>query len=192
MNWETYVAYGDSITIGARTYFGYPEWTGDLLAKRLDKRWQVVNHAVSGYTTIDLARHIDAHYARLQTHEASLSTIMIGTNDVKIGTPLADYELALRQVILKVLLLTPGRKLILLHIPPLQQGIMYPYQFAMNETIKIYNQTIVQLSEEYGLSHHALPLDEPHFLDGVHLNRSGVEQAGASIAALVLRERGIV
>ncbi|MEL6845768.1 MAG: hypothetical protein AAFP02_21385, partial [Bacteroidota bacterium] len=89
-------------------------------------------------------------------------------------------------------LLTPGRKLILLHLPSLQKGIMYPYQFSMNETIKAYNQTIIRLAKEYRLSHYALPLGEEHFIDGVHLNRTGVEQAGSSIAKLVLSERGLL
>ena len=38
MNWETLLAFGDSITYGARSYLGYPEICGDILGGKLDKK----------------------------------------------------------------------------------------------------------------------------------------------------------
>ncbi|NQV02922.1 MAG: hypothetical protein HQ542_09770 [Bacteroidia bacterium] len=53
MNWETLISFGDSITIGARSYLGYPEICGDLLENILNKDWHVINHARNGFTTIN-------------------------------------------------------------------------------------------------------------------------------------------
>lgn len=75
MNWETYIAFGDSITIGARTYLGYPELVGDKLSGRLNKHWNVINHSVSGFKAIDLARYIDKHFSSLQEHKKYVDEI---------------------------------------------------------------------------------------------------------------------
>jgi lysophospholipase L1-like esterase len=58
MNWETLLCLGDSITIGARSYLGYPDYAADYLKQKTNKNWLAVNYAVSGYTTIQLARHM--------------------------------------------------------------------------------------------------------------------------------------
>src|SRR5690606_28595423 len=106
MNWETYIAFGDSITIGARTYLGYPELVGNELSKRLKKQWNVINHAVSGFKAIDLARDIDKNFASLVLHKSSITSILIGTNDVKENTSIEDFKIALNQILLKAKLLT--------------------------------------------------------------------------------------
>ena len=127
MNWETYLALGDSITIGARSYSGYPELAGRLLEQRLSKQWNVINHSVSGFKAIDLARYIDLHFSTLQTHRASISTILIGTNDIKEKTDPDDFRMALNLVMLKAKMLTVNSNVVALFIPEFQNGIMYPY-----------------------------------------------------------------
>ena len=77
MNWETYIAFGDSITIGARTYLGYPELVGNKLSVSLSKQWNVINHSVSGYKAIDLSRHIDFHFSTLKDQKTTVSFIPI-------------------------------------------------------------------------------------------------------------------
>jgi len=191
MNWETYIAFGDSITIGARTYLGYPELVGSLLEKRLSKQWNVINHSVSGYKAIDLARHIDTHFSSLREHNASISSILIGTNDIKENTSLEDFIIALNQVMIKTKLLTVNKNIIVFTIPEFHKGIMYPYSIAMNETVSAFNEAIRALAEQHGLRVVKLDHDESDFLDGVHLNRDGIATFARQISGYILKDRGI-
>jgi len=191
MNWETYLALGDSITIGARTYLGYPENTGSFLENRLSKKWNIVNYAVSGFTAIDLARYIDVNYANFKAQNPSITSILIGTNDLKIGTSLENFEIALNQVIVKAKIFTQNSNVILIQIPKLQKGIMYPYTIEMNSKILEFNQLILSLADQQQLKTLALKVNEEHFLDGVHLNEYGVKAIGEQVSQFILKERGL-
>ncbi|HTF04092.1 MAG TPA: SGNH/GDSL hydrolase family protein [Bacteroidia bacterium] len=191
MNWETYIAFGDSITIGARTYLGYPELTGHALGTHLSKEWNVINHAVSGFKAIDLARYIDEHFTTLKEHKASVSTILIGTNDIKEKTSLADFRIALDQVILKVKLLTVSKNVIILAIPEFQKGIMYPYSMQMNESIREFNAAIEEAAGRHGIRSLELVVSEEDFLDGVHLNNTGNQSFSSQLTRYILADKGI-
>ena len=191
MNWETYMAFGDSITIGARTYLGYPELVGDKLGVRLNKQWNVINHSVSGFKAIDLARYIDQHFCSLLKHKSSISTILIGTNDIKEKTTVEDFKIALNQIIIKTKLLTVNKNVIIFNIPQFYKGIMYPYSFEMNESITIFNNVINQLAEKHDLRVLELNHSENDFLDGVHLNKSGIENFSDQISSYILKDKGI-
>lgn len=192
MNWETFIAYGDSITKGARTYFGYPELLGNSLSKILSKQWNVVNHSVNGYKAIDLARHIDHHFDSLKECNASISTILIGTNDIKENTDIEDFKIALKQIILKVKLLTVNRNVIIFAIPEFQKGIMYPYIIGMNENIRIYNSSIKEIAIQNSIRFIELSYSELDFFDGVHLNRIGIENFANQILEFILNDKGII
>jgi lysophospholipase L1-like esterase len=191
MNWESYIAFGDSITIGARTYLGYPELVGDRLSTHLSKQWNVINHAVSGYKAIDLARYIDKHYPSLKENHASVSTILIGTNDIKEDTHIEDFNIALNQVILKVKLLTVNKNVILITIPEFYKGIMYPYSIGMNEKIKKFNAEIQKATIRHQIRLLNLTHSADDFLDGVHLNNKGIETFSKQIAEYILKDKGI-
>lgn len=191
MNWETYTAYGDSITIGARTYLGYPELVGNSLSKHLSKQWNVINHAVSGYKAIDLARYIDKFYPALKENQASISTILIGTNDIKENTRIEDFVIALNQVILKVKLLTVNKNVIIFSIPEFHKGIMYPYSIGMNETVKRFNIEIKKLATQHHIRLLELTHNADDFVDGVHLNNKGIETFANQIATYILKDKGI-
>lgn len=191
MNWETLLCFGDSITIGARSYMGYPEYTGDLLAKHLLKDWNVINHATSGFTAIDLVRSVDTQYANLKQHNASVSTILIGTNDLKAKTPTGDLSIALNQLILKAKLLTTGANVILIRIPALSKGIMYPYNFGMNGLIVSYNQLIDELAEQHRIRVMSFSITEDMLFDGVHLNDKGSRACAKQLASFILKDKGI-
>lgn len=191
MNWETYIAFGDSITIGARTYLGYPELVGNKLSDRLNKQWNVINHSVSGFKAIDLARHIDKHFSSLQEHKSSITSILIGTNDVKEKTTVEDFKIALNQIIIKTKLLTTNKNVILFLIPEFHKGIMYPYSIEMNETISVFNKAINQLAQNHDLRLLELNHTEKDFLDGVHLNRSGIENFSDQISKYILKDKGV-
>jgi lysophospholipase L1-like esterase len=191
MNWETYIAFGDSITIGARTYLGYPELVGNKLSNRLNKQWNVINHSVSGFKAIDLARYIDKHFSSLQEHKSSVTSILIGTNDIKERTSVEDFKIALNQIILKSKFLTVNKNVIIFSIPEFHKGIMYPYTIEMNETISIFNKVINQLAKDHDLRVLELNHTEKDFLDGVHLNQSGIENFSDQIYKCILKDKGI-
>lgn len=191
MNWETYIAFGDSITIGARTYLGYPELVGNKLSDRLNKQWNVINHSVSGFKAIDLARSIDKHFSSLQEHKSSITSILIGTNDIKEKTSVEDFKIALNQIIIKTKLLTTNKNVILFLIPEFHKGIMYPYSIEMNETISVFNKAISQLAQNHDLRMLELNHTEKDFLDGVHLNQSGIENFSDQISKYILKDKGM-
>jgi len=191
MNWETYIAFGDSITIGARTYLGYPELVGNRLSDRLKKPWNVINHSVSGFKAIDLARHIDQHFSSLQLHKSSVTTILIGTNDIKEKTSIEDFKIALTQIILKTKLLTINKNVIIFSIPEFHKGIMYPYSFEMNETITLFNKAIYQLAKDHDIRMLKLNHNAQDFLDGVHLNALGIDSFSEQIYKYILKDKGI-
>jgi lysophospholipase L1-like esterase len=191
MNWETYIAFGDSITIGARTYLGYPELVGNKLSNKLNKQWNVINHSVSGFKAIDLARSIDKHFSSLQEHKSSITSILIGTNDIKEKTSVGDFKIALNQIIIKTKLLTTNKNVILFLIPEFHKGIMYPYSIEMNETISVFNKAISQLAQNHDLRMLELNHSKKNFLDGVHLNQSGIENFSDQICKYILKDKGI-
>lgn len=191
MNWETYIAFGDSITIGARTYLGYPELVGDKLSGSLNKQWNVINHSASGFKAIDLARYIDKHFSTLQQHKSSITSILIGTNDIKEKTSVEDFKIALNQIIIKTKFLTANKNVIIFCIPEFHKGIMYPYSFEMNGTISIFNKAINQLAKDHDLRVLKLNHTEKDFLDGVHLNQSGIENFSDQISKYILKDKGM-
>src|ERR1043165_4398152 len=142
MNWETYTALGDRRTIGGRTYLGYPAAAGNMLSGHLKKHWNVINYAVCGYKAIDLARHIDLHFCALKDSRPSVTTILIGTNDIKEHTSPEDYRVALDQVIVKARLFTMNENVVVMTIPHFHRGICYPYTMEMNEGIAMLNAEI--------------------------------------------------
>jgi lysophospholipase L1-like esterase len=191
MNFETYIAFGDSITSGARTYLGYPELLSDALSIQLQKQWVVVNHSVNGFKTIDLARHIDMHFSSLKAFNASISTILIGTNDIKENTKANDFRIMLNQIILKTKLLTVNNNVIILAIPEFHKGIMYPYVIGMNETIKKYNAVINESAADHNIRMLTLTHTEQDFFDGVHLNDQGIESFSRQLLQFILKDKGI-
>lgn len=191
MNWETYIAFGDSITIGTRTYLGYPELVGSKLSHKLNKQWNVINHSVSGFKAIDLARYIDQHFFTLKEHKASVTSILIGTNDIKEQTSLDDFRIALNQIIIKTKLLTVNKNVIIFGIPEFYKGIMYPYSIDMNEKVAAFNVVIDELAEINKIRKLELNHSAHDFLDGVHLNSTGIETFSDQVSTYILKDKGI-
>ena len=190
MNWETLLAFGDSITFGARSYLGYPEICGNILSEKLDKQWHVINHATNGFTTMDLIRSINPLLQNYKNSYPNLITVMIGTNDVKTGVDLNDFKIAYKQLILKMQLLSVNNNVILLKIPRFTQKVFYPYNFSMNEKVVTMNSCIEELAAANGLRCFEFNLADDDFFDGVHLNSKGCETAGVQLANLILSDKG--
>ncbi len=192
MNWETLLCLGDSITIGARSYLGYPDYAADFLKQKTNKQWLAVNYAVSGYTTVQLARHIVTNYDSLLELKPLLTTILIGTNDVKIGTNLELYKIALNQTILLAKLLTLNKNVMLFKIPQLGKGVMYPYTIDMNQSVDTFNIAIEELAHEHNCQLITLPIEDADYYDGVHLTEEGSKKVAQYLADLIGKARGLV
>lgn len=191
MNWETLMCFGDSITIGARSYCGYPEYAGNYLEHLLKNKWNVINHAVSGYTAIDLARYISSNYSNLRIFEPSIVTVMIGTNDIKTGTSTDDFEIAYNQILIKAKLIAMKRNVVMIKIPYLPPGVMYPYNIGMNENISIFNSLLERIAEKNNLRIMEFRINSEDLFDGVHLNDSGSKNIGKQLAQFILADKGI-
>ncbi len=191
MNWETYLALGDSITIGARTYLGYPEIVADKLSTRLNRHWNVINHATCGFKAIDLARNMDTHFPALKDTRPNITTILIGTNDIKEKVPVADYRMAMHQVLIKASLLAGNGAITLLTIPEFHKGISYPYSYDMNRQVAIFNTVLEELAQQFGIRLLQLAHTEAHFTDGVHLNQAGIVSFADQLVAHILNDKGI-
>ena len=190
MNWQTVLCLGDSITIGSRSYLGYPEVLGSILNDRLDNHWNIVNHAVSGYSCIDLTRSIDKNYQNLMIQRPGVVTVMIGTNDVKNPTSLSDFKIAYEQVIIKARLLAENGNVVLISIPPIFKNALYPYKEEDNVLIGQFNATIEALKEKHQCRILKPTFSESDFFDGVHLNDHGIWNLGKQIASLILKDKG--
>ena len=191
MNWETLLCLGDSITIGARSYLGYPEYTGVLLEKHLGNRWNIVNHATCGHTAIDLHRSITNYFTDLQCFNPSLLTILIGTNDLKAPSTVENYRIAYRQVLLKASLMVNSAYIFLIKIPKLPAVVKYPYRFEMNHKIDQFNAVIEELAEAYGHKVVEINLTEAELFDGVHLNERGAKSFAKQLTNFILYDKGI-
>lgn len=191
MNWETYVSIGDSITKGARTYLGYPEKTANQLKEKLKSNWNVINISENGNTTIDIVRLIDRYYNYLAEIKPGITTILIGTNDVKNGTSAEDFEIAYEALVLKARLFTQKNNVILIEIPEFTEGVSYPYNYGMNDKVRTFNTKIKQLAESYNQRSFRFMLDERDFSDGVHLNEHGVANCATQLSFLILKDKGV-
>lgn len=190
MNWETFLCIGDSITIGARSYLGYPDYLVDYLQKSTPSKWNLINHAVSGYRCIDISRELTANFSNIKNQNPSIATILIGTNDVKTGTSVELYRIAYEQLIVTTKLLVPYNHVYLITIPQLGKGIKYPYKYAMNDLLPSYNAVIRELAAKYSLQVIDLKLTPNCLFDGVHLNEKGSQCVGAQISKVILKDKG--
>jgi len=147
MNWETLLSFGDSITFGARSYLGYPELCGDILGKKLEKSWHVINHAVNGYTTIDLVRSIDPNLDNFRNCYPSIITVMIGTNDISGGKVPEGYREGLQKVIDKCV---AARCIPILNTIPPKRGAMKAVEEANGIIRELATKNQVPLVDYYG------------------------------------------
>jgi len=191
MNWETYISIGDSITKGARTYLSYPEKSACILKKQLNKQWDLINISENGFTTIDMLKYIDKHYRDLSNKQAGITTILLGTNDIKNKTELSDFSICYELLVCKAKLFTQKNNVLLIEIPNFPKGIMYPYNFEMNTQVDIYNKRIKEIAAENQLNTLKFQLDENDFFDGVHLNDSGVSKCSHQLTSYILFQKGI-
>jgi lysophospholipase L1-like esterase len=190
MNWETILSLGDSITFGARSYLGYPEVCGQLLKEKLNKHWNIINHATNGYTVIELVRSLNTVMEDYKQNYPNLITILIGTNDIKNNTSQRDFRIAYNQLITKAMLLAVNNNILIIRIPRFTTKVFYPYNFEMNNRIIEFNGIVGSIAKENGLRTIDFKLTDDDFYDGVHFSASGSENAGKQLANFILMDKG--
>lgn len=190
MNWETLLAFGDSITFGARSYLPYPELCGSMLEAHLQKSWHVINHSTNGFTTMDLVRSINPQLQNYKSAYPSIITVMIGTNDIKTRVPLEEFKIAYKQLLVKLKLLSVNNSIVLLKIPRFTQKVFYPYTYSMNAQVSEYNGFIEQLAHENKVACFEFLFEEDDYFDGVHLNAKGCQTAALQLSSLILKDKG--
>ncbi|MFT6981783.1 MAG: lysophospholipase L1-like esterase [Crocinitomicaceae bacterium] len=190
MNWETLLSFGDSITFGARSYFGYPEICGSTLEKKLSKSWNIINHSTNGFTTVDLIRSLNPCLQGYKSEHPSIITIMIGTNDIKNKTSLNVFIDAYKQIIVKARLMAVNDNIVLFKIPRFTKEVFYPYNFEMNSQVEAFNTAIEELAVQNGLRTIELELDDDDFFDGVHFSTKGSNSAAQQLANFILKDKG--
>ena len=190
MNWQTLLCLGDSITIGSRSYLGYPEACCGFLRSKLQQRWHAVNFATAGYRAIDLARAMDRSFTHLQSAKPGVVALLIGTNDAKQPTPPAAFAEAYEQILVKARLIAGHGNIIVIPPPRLESGMLYPYLPAMNSVLEGYEQIIRAKAEEHGVRTFRFDVRPEHFFDGVHLNDAGVQACGEQLGAFILNDKG--
>lgn len=191
MNWETLLCLGDSITFGARSYFGYPEIAGNILEEKLSKSWNIINHSTNGFTTIDLIRSLNPVSPLYKREAPSIITIMIGTNDIKNKTSIEDFTVAYNQIIIKAKLMAVNSNIVLFKIPRFTKKVFYPYNYSMNADVSRFNIVIEELAKENQLRTIDLDLEDDDFFDGVHFSAKGSLSAGKQLAEFILKDKGI-
>lgn len=189
MNWETLLCIGDSITYGARSYAGYPEYAGAKLEDVLSKHWNVINLAVSRLKTIEISRLVSDNFTNLKNQSPSIITIMAGTNDIRDGISTSDYVLALTQLAIKAQIIC--NNVVLLKIPYFTKGVMYPYDFKMNDQVKFFNDQIEIVAHKLGIRYYEFVYNPDCFFDGVHLNDVGSQSFGIQLAKFILKDKGV-
>ena len=191
MNWETLMCFGDSITVGARSYFGYPEYAGNYLESEIGNKWSIINHSVSGYTAVQLYRYITSDFHNLMSHTPGIITVLIGTNDIKNNTSPENFEIAYNQILLKSKLIAMKSNVLLITIPHFPKKIMYPYFFSMNEKVAEFNQIIKKLAVKNNLRTFSFNISDDDLFDGVHLSEEGSKKTGKQLADFIMADKGV-
>ncbi len=149
--YSTYTAFGDSITQGFETTTSY----FDRVSQYLKNKEGTVsyNQGVGGNTTYDLLSRIESE---LQSENPQLVTLMIGANDIRIGTKnnptitSLDYKNNMIQIISDINP-SPQRTLILFELPPIKDWNVSGFSAGSNQRLIEFNKIIIGLANQYGI-----------------------------------------
>lgn len=150
---------------------------------------ECLNHAVAGFTSIDLVRSIDKEYNNLKIAKPDIATILIGTNDLKSNTSLELFEITYELLVTKSRLIIGNSNILLIKIPKLINGVMLPYNIGMNDLISEYNKIISFIANRNQLNCLELNYEDSYFYDGVHLNELGSNEIGRQLSDYILKLR---
>jgi lysophospholipase L1-like esterase len=93
-----YLALGDSYTIGtgaSESSRAWPSIVAARLQEQTQRKVELTNPAVNGFTTLDLIEHELPHLSRIKP---DLVTILIGVNDLVQGRTPDQYRASLKEI----------------------------------------------------------------------------------------------
>lgn len=140
-----YVALGDSLTAGTGVE-NYKNTYPYIVASNLGniaKKVNIINLGVPG------AKIVDYKFNENSTSDASIITVLIGTNDVFDFTPVSEFEKKYNEFI-KNLASKTNAEIVLINIPYLGSSkIAFPlYSFIWDLRINQYNNVIKKIADE--------------------------------------------
>jgi lysophospholipase L1-like esterase len=186
MIWNKVVCVGDSITFGARTYVGYPEYLSVELEKLTGIFFDVINEGISGERLIDVIRRLPKIFCRYQ--KVGCYCVIVGTNDVKERTDVKVFEMLYRQMIMKFMI--QNTFLVVGEIPRIVRGKGWlPYGFWAMEHRKKLNDVIRKVVNEIKSDKVRLvsfdDLSDDCFVDSVHLSDKGCREMAKIVAKAI-------
>ncbi|RKT86206.1 Lysophospholipase L1 [Saccharopolyspora antimicrobica] len=140
------VAAGASITRG--TLGG--DWIGSLRSRSELAGYEFVNAGINGNTSADLLARIDTDVVACRPVAV---TILVGTNDVRDGIPLAQYRANLAAIIGRIQDGTDAR-IALMSLPPMGEDL----NSEINRRLSDYNRAIEETAASTGADY--LPVHE--------------------------------
>jgi hypothetical protein len=185
LNYQKIVCWGDSQTLGARTYGCYPLYLIRLLNRETRYTWSAVSLCRNGYTARELWFKLPLDLAT--TNDTRQACILIGANDVGNGTPIDLFSEYYKQI-LDALMIAQFRVVHCGEIPRIwADGHAYfpkdtearraQYNAAIEEAV-----TGVRIARVVRFP----ALQESHFVDPVHFSESGNLTIAEAFAASVM------
>lgn len=190
MLYGTILCLGDSMTFGARSPIGYPEYLGPLVST--DKvEWVSINKGISGQTTRQILDRAPAAVGQLAGMAGpKWCVVMAGTNDSKAGgLPHHEWEMLYRQ-----LLHWPLRHnipLALCTLPGVDPAEMPSFAPNSNRWLREASNRIRGIADELSSKKKVVSLVEfddmssKYLCDGVHFTKQGYLEMAQRIAAAI-------
>lgn len=189
MVWNWLGCLGDSITFGARSGLGYPEYLSQVLRSKTGMLWPTVNLGVNGETTLQIMRRAD-HQLR-EFSDVDIWCLCAGMNDCRVGTPMPLFLETYRQLLEKFKV--TGKRLFVGTMPKIVAGRGHlPYSKKSQEVWVEANEGIRKLVKEMGFPlvelAEAEALGPVEMADSVHPNDGGCYALAQLFADAILTE----
>jgi lysophospholipase L1-like esterase len=186
VDYQKIVCWGDSQTLGARTYGCYPLYLAQILNQKTRYVWHAMNFSTNGHTVRDLWLRL--HYDLLKVRDVYQACILIGTNDLGNDSPPDLFDEYYRQI-LQALQISRFRVVYCGEILPIWPD---GHAFFSAETRSRADAFNIRLREIVQESPIARLVEFPNltadcFVDPVHLNESGNRIVADSFAEAIRR-----
>ncbi|UJW28509.1 GDSL-type esterase/lipase family protein [Saccharothrix sp. AJ9571] len=139
------------------------DWVGALREKPEFAAYEFVNAGVNGDTSADLLARVDTD---VMACRPAAVTVLVGTNDVRNGVPLADYRANLTGIVDRLKSGTNAR-IALMSLPPLGEDP----DTGVNRTLSGFNAAIKETAARAGVDY--LPVHER--MTGILAQRTGLQ-----------------
>ncbi len=151
INYSVYSAFGDSITQGYDTSVSYFNKVSSFLKEKYNT--QSFNDGVGGNTTYNLLQRINGE---LQNQNPTLVTLMIGTNDLRLGTKQnpAITPLEYKQNLIQILnTINPSAKrTVIIFLIPYLENFNFPlYSAGSYQRLEQFNNIIIGVANTFGI-----------------------------------------